>query len=97
MEKREDMELPGQQLALREVRSVICSYLHQVFISDPGLAKLVHFQGYPRELLPVTVTGIPSMHICLDFIPELLSQPSLEKQVSVKPQPQSERQAVLEA
>lgn len=39
------------------------------------------FQGYPRELLPVTVKGIPSMHICLDFIPELLSQPSLEKQV----------------
>ena len=38
-------------------------------------------QGYPRELLPVTVPGIPSMHICLDFIPELLSQPSLEKQI----------------
>ncbi|KAJ8867831.1 hypothetical protein PR048_031636 [Dryococelus australis] len=39
------------------------------------------FQGYPRELLPVTVQGIPSMHICLDFIPELLSQPQVEKQV----------------
>nr|CAD7568732.1 unnamed protein product [Timema californicum] len=37
--------------------------------------------GYPRELLPVTVPGIPSMHICLDFIPELMSQPSIEKQV----------------
>lgn len=25
--------------------------------------------------------GIPSMHICLDFIPELLSQPDLQKQL----------------
>jgi integrator complex subunit 2 len=41
----------------------------------------VLLQGYPQELLPITVPGIPSMHICLDFIPELLSQPSLEKQV----------------
>lgn len=39
------------------------------------------FQGYPLELLAVTVPGVPSMHICLDFAPELLSQPDLEKQV----------------
>lgn len=40
-----------------------------------------HFsQGYPNELLPVTVTGIPSMHICVDFIAELISQPSFDKQ-----------------
>lgn len=38
-------------------------------------------QGYPCDLLPVSVPGIPSMHICLDFIPELLSQPSLDKQI----------------
>lgn len=38
-------------------------------------------QGYPCELLPLTVAGIPSMHICLDFIPELIAQPELEKQV----------------
>ena len=38
-------------------------------------------QGYPVELLPVTVAGIPSMHICLDFICELVNQPQLEKQV----------------
>ena len=38
------------------------------------------FQGYPLELLPVTVAGVPSMHICLDFAPELLSQPDVEKQ-----------------
>jgi len=27
------------------------------------------------------VSGVPSMHICLDFIPELLSQPHADKQV----------------
>ncbi|CAG2114951.1 unnamed protein product, partial [Medioppia subpectinata] len=65
---------------LREVQGLICSHLHQVFISDPNIAKLVHFQGYPNQLLPLVVAAIPSMHICLDFIPELLGQPDLQKQ-----------------
>ena len=59
----------------------MCSYIHQVFISDPNLAKLVHFQGYSKELLSMMVSGVPSMHICLDFVMELLSQPQIEKQV----------------
>lgn len=40
-------------------------------------------QGYPSELLPLMVAGVPSMHICLDFIPELLGQPQVEKQVKI--------------
>lgn len=44
-------------------------------------------QGYPQALLPLTVAGIPSIHICLDFIPELLAQPQLEKQVTPSPRP----------
>uniref|UniRef100_A0AAY4CIZ7 Integrator complex subunit 2 n=1 Tax=Denticeps clupeoides TaxID=299321 RepID=A0AAY4CIZ7_9TELE len=66
---------------LREVQCLICCLLHQMFIADPNIAKLVHFQGYPQALLPLTVAGIPSMHICLDFIPELLAQPQQEKQI----------------
>ncbi|XP_046961071.1 integrator complex subunit 2 [Vanessa cardui] len=81
LETEEDQTKPELMWSLREVRSIICSFLHQIFISEPPLAKLVHFQGYPRELIQVTVQGIPSMHICLDFIPELLSQASLEKQI----------------
>lgn len=81
LETEEDKVNPDLMWSLREVRSIVCSFLHQIFISEPSLAKLVHFQGYPRDLLPVTVQGIPSMHICLDFIPELLSQASLEKQI----------------
>lgn len=81
LETKEDKIKDGQQWALREIRGIICSYIHQAFIYEPSLAKLVHFQGYPRELLPMTVTGIPSMHICLDFLPELLSMPEMEKQI----------------
>nr|CAB3256441.1 integrator complex subunit 2 [Phallusia mammillata] len=56
----------------REVQCLICSQLHQMFIADPNVAKLVHFQGYASEMIPVLVAGVPSMHICLDFIPEML-------------------------
>lgn len=48
------------------------------FLFSPSLCLC---QGYPQALLPLTVAGIPSIHICLDFIPELLAQPQLEKQV----------------
>uniref|UniRef100_A0A8C7ZW54 Integrator complex subunit 2 n=1 Tax=Oryzias sinensis TaxID=183150 RepID=A0A8C7ZW54_9TELE len=77
-----DAEPEGGLLSdLREVQCLICCLLHQMFIADPNIAKLVHFQGYPQALLPLTVAGIPSIHICLDFIPELLAQPQLEKQI----------------
>ena len=45
------------------------------------MVKLVHFQGYPIQLLPMTVSGVPSLHIAMDFIPELLSQPQTDKHV----------------
>uniref|UniRef100_A0A671RPY5 Integrator complex subunit 2-like n=1 Tax=Sinocyclocheilus anshuiensis TaxID=1608454 RepID=A0A671RPY5_9TELE len=82
MRKQGEREAEGGLLSdLREVQCLICCLLHQMFIADPNIAKLVHFQGYPQALLPLTVAGIPSMHICLDFIPELLTQPQLEKQI----------------
>ncbi|ESO06329.1 hypothetical protein HELRODRAFT_160493 [Helobdella robusta] len=64
----------------REVQCLVCSHIHQKFISDPSLAKLIHFQGYPLQLIPITVAGISSMHICLDFLPELIAQPQHNKQ-----------------
>ena len=41
---------------LREVQGVVCSYLHQKFISDPALIKLVHFQ-VSLESVPPPPTG----------------------------------------
>lgn len=78
-----DQDRPGcsGSAVVREIQCRVCSQLHQMFIAVPEIAKLVHFQGYPIELLPVTVAGIPSMHICLDFICELVNQPQLEKQL----------------
>ncbi|KAI1291959.1 Integrator complex subunit 2 [Halotydeus destructor] len=67
--------------SLEEVQQIICTNLHQMFILDQTLAKLVHFQTYNHRLLKLTVESVPSMHICLEFIPELLSQPDLSKQV----------------
>lgn len=81
MENDQDKCIPGRRWALQEVRSLVCSYLHQVFIADTVLCKLVHFQGYPSELLEIVIKGVPSMHICLDFLQELMQQPSLKKQI----------------
>lgn len=36
---------------------------------------------YPPEIIPVLVLGVPSMHVCGDFLGELLEHPALEKQV----------------
>lgn len=44
IETEDDRKIGGQQWALQEVRSLVCCYLHQVFIADTMLAKLVHFQ-----------------------------------------------------
>ncbi|CAD5115786.1 DgyrCDS4728 [Dimorphilus gyrociliatus] len=65
----------------KEMRCIVFAYIHKAFIASTALCKLVHFQGYPSSLIPLTVSGIPSMHICLDFIPELLSQPQNEKKI----------------
>jgi hypothetical protein len=63
-------------ICLTQDRSAVTGFVNMVMNLWGSI-----LQGYPRKLLPVTVPGIPSMHICLDFIPELLSQPSLEKQI----------------
>lgn len=58
-----------------------CIFYFQIFISEPSMVKLIHFQGYPIQLLPMVASGVPSIHIAMDFIPELLSQAQLDKQV----------------
>lgn len=46
----EDGEPEGGLLSdLREVQCLICCLLHQMFIADPNIAKLVHFQVTQRE------------------------------------------------
>ncbi|KAK9762218.1 hypothetical protein K7432_012268 [Basidiobolus ranarum] len=66
---------------LEEIRAITCGFLHQIFIENKLYIKLIHFQTYNPELLPVTTLGIPSMHVCMEFIPELLAQPQIDKQM----------------
>ena len=35
---------PSMLSDVKEVQSIVCLYLHEAFISDPNMAKLVHFQ-----------------------------------------------------
>ena len=65
----------------QEIGTKVCTLIHQIFIENPLIIKIVHFQEYDKSLLPLTVYGIPSMHTCLNFIPELLSLPILKKQL----------------
>ncbi|KAJ3400204.1 Integrator complex subunit 2 [Chytriomyces hyalinus] len=64
-----------------KINRAACQFVHQRFVVSKKSMKLVHFQGYRDELIDVTVEGIASMHVCFEFIAELLSQPQLEKQV----------------
>jgi integrator complex subunit 2 len=62
-----------------EQRALICAFVHRQFIETPLLIKIVHFQTYDAALIPMLVDGVDSMHVCLDFLPELLAQPRRRK------------------
>ncbi|XP_060662763.1 integrator complex subunit 2 [Drosophila nasuta] len=68
-------------LELREIQGIIGSYVHQAFITEPSLAKLVHFQTYPKSVIPMIVASVPSMHICIDFVHEFLNVTEMDKQI----------------
>jgi integrator complex subunit 2 len=72
------LTLSGEQ---EEINALICGFLHAQFIKNPILVKLIHFQTYPINLIPILVEGVPSIHLCLEFVGELMSQPEPEKQL----------------
>ncbi|KAF7732034.1 Integrator complex subunit 2 [Apophysomyces ossiformis] len=72
------------QAKLEEARKNICRFIHGIFIDgdrDMLLAKILHFQTYALELIPMVVELIPSIYIVFSFIPELTRQPQVEKQI----------------
>ncbi|KAF9182126.1 Integrator complex subunit 2 [Haplosporangium sp. Z 11] len=72
MEGERSKDGEGVTEVLKEVRVVTFNFLHQIFLEHKIVLKLIHFQGYSRKLLPTTVAGIDSMHVCFDFLQELL-------------------------
>uniref|UniRef100_A0A8C5UGN5 Integrator complex subunit 2 n=1 Tax=Malurus cyaneus samueli TaxID=2593467 RepID=A0A8C5UGN5_9PASS len=61
-EEKEEEEEDSLLCNLREVQCLICCLLHQMYIADPNIVKLVHFQGCsilkleyltsPKQLFP---------------------------------------------
>ncbi|KAL9657459.1 hypothetical protein ABK040_016727 [Willaertia magna] len=66
---------------IRIIQRKICQFIHQRFIENPDLSRLIHFQTYDPSLLPITVSLIDSIHVCMDFIEELLRQPKVHQQM----------------
>eukprot|EP00040_Diaphanoeca_grandis_P032094 m.193507 g.193507 ORF g.193507 m.193507 type:complete len:1160 (+) comp32504_c0_seq2:194-3673(+) len=66
---------------LQETRIQICKFVHEMFLESVALIRIVHFQGYDASLLQMLSFGVPSMHLCMDFIEQLLVHSSLEKQI----------------
>ncbi|RUS20124.1 hypothetical protein BC937DRAFT_86312 [Endogone sp. FLAS-F59071] len=58
VKREEDTARPE---VLARIRSLACAYLHQLFLEDTVITKLLHFQTYPRELIPVVVEEVPSI------------------------------------
>lgn len=81
IDKTTNQELPYLLSEGREVQGLICSHLHQSFIADRDLAKLIMQQTYDIELIPVTINRIPSLHIFRDYVPDLLSSGKINPKV----------------
>ncbi|KAI8927826.1 integrator complex subunit 2-domain-containing protein [Entophlyctis helioformis] len=61
-----------------KIRSMTCQFIHQIFVNtDVKSLQLVHFQGYNTRLIPMAVELIPSLHVCIGMVPEMLARNKL--------------------
>ncbi|KAI6205063.1 hypothetical protein M3Y94_00750200 [Aphelenchoides besseyi] len=68
---------------LEEIRDIACAHIHQMFIADAQLALLVHFHTYPVNMIPVVVDKVPSAHVLLHTIPDIINAPNLERRIFI--------------
>ncbi|RIA84404.1 integrator complex subunit 2-domain-containing protein [Glomus cerebriforme] len=73
---QEDLNNPD---VLEEIRNITFSFLHELFIENTMLCRELHFEGYSFELIPLTTRKIESMHMCINFAPELIKDESNPK------------------
>ncbi|KAI6229684.1 hypothetical protein M3Y99_01143500 [Aphelenchoides fujianensis] len=66
---------------LDEIRDIACAQIHQMFIADAQLAKLVHFSMYPVNLIPMVVEKVPSAHVLIHAVPDLVVGAHLERRI----------------
>jgi integrator complex subunit 2 len=81
LEEHPALPSPKSAVALGDLRKLSCDFVHQRFLESPAVMRVVQFQGYNTKILPIAVRGIGSMWKCVDFIPELLDSPDIEKQL----------------
>ncbi|KJH44255.1 hypothetical protein DICVIV_09727 [Dictyocaulus viviparus] len=63
------------------IRKLACEFIHQMFIQDKNLMKLVLFQTWPIDMIRPLVENIPSMFVATDFIQEMLALPDLKRRI----------------
>eukprot|EP00048_Salpingoeca_helianthica_P007526 m.111642 g.111642 ORF g.111642 m.111642 type:complete len:1062 (+) comp14358_c0_seq2:89-3274(+) len=63
-----------------DVCAHVCRYIHAAFVGNPGLPRAILDAGFPPAALPVLVAGVPSLHVCLDFLPTLMEVDDLALQ-----------------
>jgi hypothetical protein len=63
-----------------KVSQHIYRFIHQFYVDNPAVLRLVHFQGYSLEFVPMAVKNVASLCIfsftidaTVDFLPELLT------------------------
>ncbi|VDP12590.1 unnamed protein product [Heligmosomoides polygyrus] len=64
-----------------EVSKQACAFIHQMFIQDKNLMKLVLFQTWPIEMIRPLVENIPSMFVATEYIQEMLSLPDMKRRI----------------
>ncbi|CAH8511871.1 unnamed protein product [Schistosoma turkestanicum] len=64
----DEKKLESEISILREIRIIVCTFIHSLFIAQPVLAEIIVWQTYPRALIPISAQAIPSLHICLDTV-----------------------------
>ncbi|PVU92612.1 hypothetical protein BB559_003653 [Furculomyces boomerangus] len=57
-----------------DVSEKIYAFIHQKFLEQHILLKLVHFEGYECCLIKDIVQNVPSTHTCFEFLPELVNR-----------------------
>ncbi|KAK0403863.1 hypothetical protein QR680_017164 [Steinernema hermaphroditum] len=67
--------------ASERVQKVVGSQIHRMFIAEPQVSRLVHYQTYPLHLVPVVVKNVPSMHIMIEHVPELFISPKIQRRI----------------
>ncbi|PVU90251.1 hypothetical protein BB561_004960 [Smittium simulii] len=63
------------------IKKKIYEFIHQQYIDQKIMLKLICFQTYDHSLISEMVINVPSIHACTDFLPELIIQPCLKQMI----------------